>query len=623
MSTRAIPIPKGATIGAPEAIPIPKGATIGDAGDMTPQDMLAAANRQFARQGLPAAAAPSNSARVKPRQASAARIGYEAIDKPILGAVGNVLKGVNQSGWETAKNLGDFVLGDKTRPAFDRFVSQQEGATAPDPGVAGKVGFGVGQVAQFMLPGEAEASSGARLAEMAPRGLKFVSKTIPKVIDAAAISKFQGGSPLLGAITAGAGEGVAQGLNKVAPSIAESALGIRRAERAYGKTPGRALLRDTKGIRPATVARSAQGKIGALTSDIEDMAREASVPTITRTGEPQRLALPPGKFGTEIPASPEPPDPAFVPAEGVTVLRPADLTRLDVDPNAPPQRLLPLGPVNPPVQLPLTEGETVFLPDNGQRPEGYNRQRSYKGQIMLPQEVPEGGPFPLNQRLGALGMRLDQSTVSLQPALNEIDQRMAVARDQNDPVALNTLGRVRERLTQEVGTGTPIPIDVTPKRALDLKRGVGKIGNYHSEPEFDRSVGSKAGKAAARAIDQTLDEALGPEFASKNQRISSLIDVKNRAASRGRSDDIWQRFFNRVGAHTGALAGAATGGILGYQKNGWGGFAQGAALGAILPEMIAAPTGKIAAARLMNAAPRLNRLVLPAVLAGDVKLTKK
>lgn len=609
------------TIGPPPASKF----TIGPpaAAMMTPQDMLAAANRQFAQQGLPAASAPSNSARVQPRPESVSQIGYEAVDKPILGAVGNVLKGINQSGWETAHNLGDFVLGDKTRPPFDRFVSREEGATAPDPGLAGKVGFGAGQTLQFMLPGEAEASSGARLAEMAPRGLKFLGQTLPKVIDAAAISKFQGGSPLLGAVTAGAGEGLALGLNKAAPSIAESALGIRRAERAYGKTPGAALLQDTKGIRPATVARSAQGKIGALTSDIEDMAKEASVPTITRTGEPQRLALPPGKVGTEIPASPEPPKAAAIPAEGVTVLRPADLTKLDVDPNAPPQRLLPLGPVNPPQQLPLTEGETVFLPDNGQRPEGFDRKRAYKGQVLLPQAEGDGAPFPLNQRLGALGMRVDQNTVSLQPALNEIDQRMAVAARQNDPTALKTLGRVRERLTQEIGTGNPIPMDVTPKRALDLKRGVGRIGNYHSEPEFDRSVGSKAGKAAARAIDQTLDEALGPEFASKNQRISSLIDVKNRAASAARGAGMADRVLHRVGAHTGALTGAVGGGVLGYEKGGVKGAATGALLGAILPEMIAAPTGKIAAARLMNAAPRLNRLVLPAVLAGGVKLTKK
>src|SRR5690242_10558308 len=96
------------TIGPPQASKF----TIGppSAEMMTPQDMLAAATRQFAQQGLPAASAPSNSARVQPRPESAAQIGYEAIDKPILGAVGNVLKGINQSGWETAHNLGDFVL---------------------------------------------------------------------------------------------------------------------------------------------------------------------------------------------------------------------------------------------------------------------------------------------------------------------------------------------------------------------------------------------------------------------------------------------------------------------------------------------------------------------------------
>ena len=229
MSTRAIPIPKGAVIGAPEAIPIPKGATIGDAGDMTPQDMLAAANRQFARQGLPAASAPSNSARVKPRQESASQIGYEAVDKPILGAVGNVLKGINQSGWETAHNLGDFVLGDKTRPAFDRFVSREEGTTAPDPGLAGTAGRMLEQGLELAAAGPEE-KGGALLARFVPEGSRL-APALGRVLGASAAgatsASLHNASPIAGA----AGMGGMQILGELTPLVANPLWNA--AERQY------------------------------------------------------------------------------------------------------------------------------------------------------------------------------------------------------------------------------------------------------------------------------------------------------------------------------------------------------------------------------------------------------
>lgn len=49
-----------------------------------------------------------------------------------------------------------------------------------------------------------------------------------------------------------------------APAIAETALGVRNVDRAFHRAPGEAILNETEGVRPETIANSAQSKVKDL-----------------------------------------------------------------------------------------------------------------------------------------------------------------------------------------------------------------------------------------------------------------------------------------------------------------------------------------------------------------------
>jgi hypothetical protein len=72
--------------------------------------------------------------------------------------------------------------------------------------------------------------------------------------------------------------GVGAGLKAVGPPLAESALGIRGQTHAFGATPGKAVLEETRGIRPSTIERSAQSKLGELNNALEGRAANTRAP---------------------------------------------------------------------------------------------------------------------------------------------------------------------------------------------------------------------------------------------------------------------------------------------------------------------------------------------------------
>lgn len=78
-----------------------------------------------------------------------------------------------------------------------------------------------------------------------------------------------------GAMLGGSGAGL---VSRMAAPLAESALGIRGAQREYGATPGKAILQDTSGVRPATVEKSANAKLADLTNELESSARRSMTP---------------------------------------------------------------------------------------------------------------------------------------------------------------------------------------------------------------------------------------------------------------------------------------------------------------------------------------------------------
>jgi hypothetical protein len=149
------------------------------------------------------------------------------------------------------------------------------------------------------------------------------------------------------------------------------------------------------------------------------------------------------------------------------------------------------------------------------------------------------------------------------------------------------------------------PNEVKPADLLNIKRGFGDEFVHNWNPETMRGVKSTAARTY-HALDAAGDAAV-PESAELNQRISSLIPVAKRAESVQLNAPLSQRVMHRLGAHTGALAGAGFGGAAGYREGGLPGMMLGGAAGLVLPELIASPTAEMIAARGMNSPERIVR----------------
>ncbi len=140
-------------------------------------------------------------------------------------------------------------------------------ATAPDSGF-GKAGEIAGNVALAALPAGAvsRATQGASmLTKMAAQGALGAAQ-------GAVQSGGSGKATALGAFTGAAAEPIAAGISSLmkggATGLAESATGIRRMDRAYGRTPGKVILEETKGLTPDAVAASAKARMNELEPEL-------------------------------------------------------------------------------------------------------------------------------------------------------------------------------------------------------------------------------------------------------------------------------------------------------------------------------------------------------------------
>lgn len=139
-----------------------------------------------------------------------------------------------------------------------------------------------------MLPAAIPAMAAAPVAALGAAGLGYLGNEVGRDI-----SRRVGGGPeaqdLAGELTsipAGILGGRAGGLVSAgARPLAKSALGIHGRTEAYGANPGKAILEETTGIRPGTVADSARARLGELNTELEKKAA-----TSKRTGsiEPAR-----------------------------------------------------------------------------------------------------------------------------------------------------------------------------------------------------------------------------------------------------------------------------------------------------------------------------------------------
>jgi hypothetical protein len=198
---------------------------------------------------------------------------------------GDVLKGIAKGAGNTISNIGDAerwglnkvspTLAEKLIPASGQKAFHL--STTPNS-TAQKVGYGGEQVGEFLVPGLGEEAAGAKLAETVPQLGKFaapIARMGVQAIGSGAVNKAQGGDFSTGAAAGALGSGAGEGLRIAAPSLAETAMRVRGNDRLYGRTVGDAILNDTSGVRPGTVAKTAQQTISRLTPELEQTAADA------------------------------------------------------------------------------------------------------------------------------------------------------------------------------------------------------------------------------------------------------------------------------------------------------------------------------------------------------------
>jgi hypothetical protein len=193
----------------------------------------------------------------------------------------NTISGADD--WAT-KHLPAFMttpIGQKPSPENSARATQYAKDLATPTNTAQKIGKGVEQAAEFFIPGAAE----ERLLGKAPA----LARAGGAALSSGVVNKVQGGDFKTGAAVGAAGSLIGAGLKAVAPKIAESAIGIRKTDRAYKAKDaiGRALLDETKGYTPTSVGESAQKALDKLNPELESTI--AASPNTVSLAAPRKV----------------------------------------------------------------------------------------------------------------------------------------------------------------------------------------------------------------------------------------------------------------------------------------------------------------------------------------------
>lgn len=521
--------------------------------------------------------APSMTANPQP---SMLQQGMTALGNFGKGAVKGALHTVNDIGSGMQSLFPSALENTSYGKNFGAGLAAIEPLTHPH-GTAQKVGYGGEQAAEFLIPGGAEEAGAAKMATMAPRlgrAAKPLARMATAALSSGAVNAAQGGSPVTGAAMGAGGQVLGQGLKAMAPAIAEGALNIRKLDRAYGKgggSIGRAILDETNGIRPGTIAQSAEDRLGELNPQLNAAADRASVQPNPARG---LLTAPP----EEIPLAAKTRAPKMRPMAFDAQVNPEEAWE----------------PRSGDSMAPISDypGANPHYLSGSAHPELSGRIPTAQGVLIRPAAA-TSGPIP---------SMIANPSASLGSARGTLTDAFGTAVRQGERT---TAGQLQPMATHlgETMTGEPIPQNVTPRQLLDLKRGFGNEFIHRWNPETMTGVKGTAARtyhAMADEFNRTVPEAEG-----LNSRISNLIPVAKRASSEELNAPTVQRAFNRFAAHTGALTGAGIGGAVGYKEGGVPGAVAGGLTGVFAPELIASPEGQMATARLLNKASSLRPIV--------------
>lgn len=159
---------------------------------------------------------------------------------------------------DTAKNLVN-AQGDQFREASHDLHDTRE-----MPSVAGRLSSAFGHTVAGLLPlvGPAAAEAGEQIGNGDVAG--GLGHGMGLIANVAAVPELVKGTGKL--------------VRLPSEPLAKGALGIRGDTEAYGATPGKAILEETSGVRPGAIAKSARGRIGELSTELEHRAASSTTP---------------------------------------------------------------------------------------------------------------------------------------------------------------------------------------------------------------------------------------------------------------------------------------------------------------------------------------------------------
>ena len=206
-------------------------------------------------------------------------------EHPYLDTAADVAKGAGKGALSTLTNIGHLAVPDwLVGPERAATAKETERKFMTPEGTAQKIGYGGEQAAEFLIPGPAEEKAGALAAEHLPQLGKFAAPAArigAGAVSTGGINALHGGSFKEGAETGALFGAGGEAARAVAPSLMESALGVTKRMRGFGRTPGEAALEETRGFTPGSVGKSAGEGAFSLTQELETRAAQSQAPTST------------------------------------------------------------------------------------------------------------------------------------------------------------------------------------------------------------------------------------------------------------------------------------------------------------------------------------------------------
>lgn len=153
-------------------------------------------------------------------------------------------------------------------PADEEHVHQM----AAPQGNAQGAGFGAEQAAEFLAPGGAE----ERLAKAAPEFLRPAARIAGGALSSGAVNKAHGDDFTTGALAGGATSAAGEAVRPLGIQLMRSGIGG-----GVNSNTARAVLDETRGVRPSTVETQVGGKLKGLNSALDRTVDASNEPTIS------------------------------------------------------------------------------------------------------------------------------------------------------------------------------------------------------------------------------------------------------------------------------------------------------------------------------------------------------